>query len=117
MLACHTLTLGQPLQPCGYLCTHSCPCVSAGLCAGTGALLADPDRVHQLESDLAHLAPKMSSLAVLLRAAVLPAMSLVNPKAASRVQVQPLPKCILLTGYGLVMGCELSLGRCRLAAA
>ncbi|KAL3136414.1 hypothetical protein ABBQ38_005672 [Trebouxia sp. C0009 RCD-2024] len=59
-----------------------------GLCEGKGALLADPLAAQQLESDLANLAPRLSSLAVLLRAAVLPAMSLVNPKAATRLRVE-----------------------------
>ena len=78
------------------VCAKSCLYVSAGLCQGRGALLADPGQTQQLESDLAHLAPKISSLAVLLRAAVLPAMSLVNPKVASRLQVQPHPLCKML---------------------
>ena len=71
------------------LCSNSCLHVSAGLCQGRGALLTDPGQVQQLESDLAHLAPRLSSLAVLLRATVLPAMSLVNPEVASRLQVHP----------------------------
>ena len=50
-------------------------------------LLANQTRSQQLESDLAALAPKLSSLTVLLRTTVLPAMSLVNPKAATRLQV------------------------------
>lgn len=67
--------------------TILCLSVCAGLCQGKGVLLADPTHAQQLESDLAQLAPRLSSLAVLLRAAVLPAMSLVNPAAASRLQV------------------------------
>ena len=66
---------------------RTCVSVCAGLCQGRGALLADPTHTQQLESALAQLAPRLSSLAVLLRAAVLPAMSLVNPAAASRLQV------------------------------
>lgn len=72
---------------CCALSAHSCLGVRVGLSEGQGALLADPGQTQQLESDLARLAPKLSSLAVLLRAAVLPAMSLVNPEVASRLQV------------------------------
>jgi len=50
-------------------------------------LLANQTRTQQLESDLATLAPKLSSLTVLLRTVVLPAISLVNPEAATRLQV------------------------------
>ena len=55
-------------------------------------LLADPNRTQQLESELAKLAPRLSSLTVLMRTAVLPVMSLANPEAAKRLQVVcPLP--------------------------
>lgn len=50
-------------------------------------LLANQTRTQQLESELAVLAPKLRSLTVLLRTAVLPAISLVNPEAAMRLQV------------------------------
>ena len=50
-------------------------------------LLANQTCTQQLESDLAGLAPKLSSLTVLLRTTVLPAISLVNPEAATRLQV------------------------------
>lgn len=87
---------------CCALSAHSCPCVSVGLSEGRGALLADPDQTQQLESDMAHLAPKLSSLAVLLRAAVLPAMSLVNPEVASRLQVLTVSSFmhVMLCKYG-----------------
>ncbi|KAL0025501.1 hypothetical protein WJX77_006736 [Trebouxia sp. C0004] len=58
------------------------------LCLGRGVLLANQTRTQQLESDLAILAPKLSSLTVLLRTTVLPAISLVNPEAATRLQVE-----------------------------
>jgi len=52
-------------------------------------LLANQTRTQQLESELAILAPKLSSLTVLLRTTVLSAISLVNPEAATRLQVLP----------------------------
>ncbi|KAL0035587.1 hypothetical protein WJX79_000785 [Trebouxia sp. C0005] len=58
------------------------------LCQGRGVLLANQTRTQQLESELAVLAPKLRSLTVLLRTAVLPAISLVNPEAAMRLQVE-----------------------------
>ncbi len=61
--------------------------VCADLCQGRGVLLANQTRTQQLESELAILAPKLSSLTVLLRTTVLPAISLVNPEAATRLQV------------------------------
>ena len=59
----------------------------ADLCQGRGVLLANQTRTQQLESELAGLAPKLSSLTVLLWTTVLPAISLVNPEAATRLQV------------------------------
>lgn len=50
-------------------------------------LLANPTRTQLLESELASLAPRLSSLTVLMRTAVLPVMSLANPEAAKRLQV------------------------------
>lgn len=49
-------------------------------------MLANPVGTQQLESELANLVPRLSSLAVLMRTAVLPAMSLVNLEAAARLQ-------------------------------
>ena len=96
VLLCSAFRLMSVCQCRAALCSDSCPFVCAGLCQSRGALLADPGRAQQLESDLSHLAPKLSSLAVLLRAAVLPAMSLVNPEVASRLQVEHHLSCMML---------------------
>ena len=79
--------------------------LSVDVCEGRGVLELDPTRVQLLESQLANLAPRLGSLTVLLRAAVLPCMSLVNPQAAARLQVtcscssstQVWADCVILT--------------------
>ena len=58
-----------------------------GLCAGDGAALVDPDRVHQLEGQLGQLAPELAALAVTLRASVLPSLALLSQRAAAAVEV------------------------------
>ncbi|KAL0050590.1 hypothetical protein WJX82_002870 [Trebouxia sp. C0006] len=88
------------------------------LCQGRGVLLANQTRTQQLESELAGLAPKLSSLTVLLWTTVLPAISLVNPEAATRLQVEVAetaeataqaanaltPLSVLLPSQGLLFG-------------
>lgn len=74
----------------------------ADLCRGQGVLLANPTRTQLLESELASLAPRLSSLTVLMRTAVLPVMSLTNPEAAKRLQVVCPPfNAILLLAISL----------------
>lgn len=76
-------------------------------------LLANETRTQQLESDLATLAPKLSSLTVLLRTTVLAAISLVNPEAATRLQVvHP-----ILSYHADVVCLRLSVGGSAVASA
>jgi hypothetical protein len=61
--------------------------MTAALGPASAALLRSPSTAHVLEEHVTTLAPKVASLAVLLRSTVLPALPWLETEAADRVQV------------------------------
>ena len=62
--------------------------ILAGLCAGEGTLLADPEAVHALECQLALLAPDLAAAADTLRVLVLPNLAGLAPALVSAISVR-----------------------------
>lgn len=74
-----------------------CCVIMTELCTGEAALLADPAKVHDLESQLAMLAPDLVDVAHMLKTAVLPNMAGLAPAVAADFQVysQQILPCLL----------------------
>eukprot|EP00798_Chlamydomonas_sp_ICE-L_P007080 gene7080-176_t len=102
------MSMAAPLPPPPSV--TPCTLSVASVCGGAGALLiSNSILAHRLESTLAQLAPRLCSLAVLLRTVVLPAMPWLSLEASERLQgeVAEAAQAINSSGIGLTELCTL----------